>query len=216
LELNRQNHYRNSSRRDRLVRLLGGEKPCLDFTFERFQVDDGNRLAFERARSFDPTHDNLYLWGPCGVGKTHLGSAVARRCFDETLSVELLRPWQLSRRTRMKEPADEEAAINEIVDAEVLVFDDLGTGTASEYHRQTLQEVLDGRTSRHRAGLLVTSKYSLDQLAAKFGEDTIPSRLAGLCEVIGIKGTDHRLRQAAVLFRTSPPRLDPPRDGGCI
>jgi hypothetical protein len=39
----------------------------------------------------------------------------------------------------------------------------------------------------------VTSRYSLNGLAQKFNDDTIPSRLAGMCEVMEIKGLDHRL-----------------------
>src|SRR5437762_13910796 len=33
--------------REGLVQLLGDEKPYREFTFERFQITSGNRLAFE-------------------------------------------------------------------------------------------------------------------------------------------------------------------------
>ena len=64
-----------------LMKLLGGDKPYREFTFERYQVTPGNQLAYERSKAFSPATDNLYLWGPCGVGKTHLAYAIARRCF---------------------------------------------------------------------------------------------------------------------------------------
>jgi chromosomal replication initiation ATPase DnaA len=51
---------------------LGGEKPYREFTFERYKVTPGNRRAYERSKTFDPAAENLYLWGPSGVGKTHL------------------------------------------------------------------------------------------------------------------------------------------------
>ena len=50
-----------------------------------------------------------------------------------------------------------------------------------------------GRDFSDRAGLVVTSAYSLGALAEKLGEDTIPSRLAGMCQVLEIQGFDHRL-----------------------
>jgi DNA replication protein DnaC len=56
-----------------------------------------------------------------------------------------------------------------------------------------LQEILDERTFNDRAGLLLTSKYSLDELAAKLADDSIPSRLAGMCHVVAVRGADHRL-----------------------
>jgi DNA replication protein DnaC len=179
--------------RRRVVTLLKGEKPYRDFTFERFNVTPDNRLAYERCRDFNPAADNLYLWGPCGVGKTHLACAVARRCVEETLGVEILRIGELSRQVRMKEPDQEQAAIDQLVSTDLLVLDDLGTGPNTAYYQQVLQEVLDGRYFTDRCGLVITSKYSLGALAAKLGEDTIPSRLAGACSVIRIRGADRRL-----------------------
>ncbi|HEX3879150.1 MAG TPA: ATP-binding protein, partial [Bryobacteraceae bacterium] len=112
--------------RTALIQLLGGPLPYRDFTFDRFQVTPLNRLAFERAREFSPALDNLYLWGPCGVGKTHLALAIARRCFEESVSVAVLLAAQLSRKIRMKEPFQEQEAINGLASFEALILDDLG------------------------------------------------------------------------------------------
>ena len=193
MERQRQKRFGELMRRQNLLELLGGEKPCRDFTFDQFKVTGGNKLAFERAKSFDPDSDNLYLWGPCGVGKTHLAWATARRSFEETLSVAIVPAYQLSRRIRMRDPAQEQAAIDEFVRSEVLVIDDLGTESGSPFNRQILQEILDCRTFANLGGLIVTSKYSLDELAAKFTDDAIPSRLAGICQVLEVKGTDQRV-----------------------
>lgn len=192
-EQERQEKQRADALRRQLTELLGGEKPYREFTFQRFEVVPGNQLAFERCSHFSPATDSLYLWGSCGVGKTHLAYAVARRCFEETLSAAILRSYQLSRRVRMKDPEDEEVAIREFLDADVLVLDDLGVGSDTAYSRRLLQEILDGRDFVDRAGLVVTSKYSLSGLAQKLDDDGIPSRLAGMCEVVEIKGNDHRL-----------------------
>ncbi len=175
------------------VELLGGEKPYREFTFEKYEIAPGNRLAYERAKHLNTAADSLYLWGPCGVGKTHLAWAAARRCFEETLSVTILRVAHLSRKVRMKDPEHEQAAIDEFVRADVLVLDDLGSGPDTAFSRQILQEILDGRDFSDRAGLVVTSKYSLDQLAMRLMDDSIPSRLSGFCRNIEVQGIDHRL-----------------------
>ena len=180
-------------RRSALVEILGGEKPYREFTFERYQVTTANQLAFERSKNTNPACDNLYLWGPCGVGKTHLAYAVARRGFEESLSVTILWAAQLSRKVRMKDPDQEQDALDRLIEVDILVLDDLGNGTDTAYSRQILQEFLDGRHFRDRAGLMVTSKYSIDQLAAKMADDTIPSRLAGMCTVIQVRGPDGRM-----------------------
>jgi len=179
--------------REGLVRLLGGEKPYREFTFERFQVISGNRRAFEKAKQFNPQSDNLYFWGPCGVGKTHLAHAIARQSLEQNRRVAILLAPQLTRKLRMKDPDAEQDSIDGFVRMDTWVLDDLGMGHETAYARQVLQEILDGRDFQDRRGLVITSKYSLNGLAQKFNDDTIPSRLAGMCDVVEIQGLDHRL-----------------------
>jgi DNA replication protein DnaC len=179
--------------RRRLIDLLGGERPYRELTFERYTVTSENRLAFERSKNFNPAGDNLYLWGPCGVGKTHLAYAAARNCFEESLSVMILGASQLSRKVRMRDPTEEQEILDRLIGTDILVLDDVGSSADTTFSRNILQEILDGRHFRDRAGLIVTSKYSIDQLADKMADDTIPSRLAGMCSVIEVRGQDGRL-----------------------
>ena len=75
-ETQRQNAQRALAIRKDLVEMLGGEKPYREFTFEKYQITPGNRLAYERAKHLNPATESLYLWGSCGVGKTHLVSCL--------------------------------------------------------------------------------------------------------------------------------------------
>jgi DNA replication protein DnaC len=192
IEIRRQEEKRRLVRRNELVQLLGGMKPYREFTFEGYEVASGNRLGYERSKQFNPATENLYLWGACGVGKTHLAHAIARRAFEESLPVLIEWAPQLTRKVR-REPSQEQAAMDHFVAAELLVLDDLGAGPDTAFSRQIIQEILDRRDFNDQAGVVITSKYSLDDLAAKFGDDSIPSRIAGSCQVVEITGPDHRL-----------------------
>jgi DNA replication protein DnaC len=93
----------------------------------------------------------------------------------------------------MKDPEQEQEVLDRLTRADILVLDNMGSGPDSSFSRSILQEILDGRLFRDRAGLVVTSKYSINQLADKMADDTIPSRLAGMCWVIEVRGQDGRL-----------------------
>ncbi|GEM_PF-2052200 len=170
-----------------LIALLGGKKPYQEFTFGRYAVTPGNEQAFKACEAFNPTSDNLYLWGPSQVGKTHLAYAAARLCFENRLPVKIHGAVQLIRAVRMNGLAQEQQAIERLVRFDALAVDDLGPGLENAVNRYILQEILDGRDFQCRAGLIVTSRYSLCGLAQKFGDEGVPSRLARMCRIIEIK-----------------------------
>src|SRR5207249_9070523 len=135
----------------KLVQLLGGPKPYRQFSFDNYNVRLGNGIAHEQCKRFEPANDNLYLWGPSGVGKTHLAFALARRCVEDSLSVMILPAYRLTAPARLKDPALEQAAIDAWISAKVLVLDDLGS--EPDIRCQLLKQILDGRDFQDRAGL---------------------------------------------------------------
>src|SRR5712691_11701781 len=121
-EADRERIRRSERQRERLIELLGGIKPYREFTFERFQVTVGNRDAFERAKRFDPSKDNLYLSGSGRLGKTHLAIAIARTCFERGGVIKVATPSQLVRKLRMKPPEEEQQGIDSFVRADVFLL----------------------------------------------------------------------------------------------
>lgn len=67
----------------KVLLLMGGEMALREFTLERFRPTPGSQVAFDATQSFNPDRDNLYLWGPCGVGKSHLAHVLARRACED-------------------------------------------------------------------------------------------------------------------------------------
>src|SRR5262245_16664535 len=187
-----QNDRRAGALRAQFERIIGGPKPCRQFTFDQYRISPGNRMAVECAEKFDAATQNIYFWGPCGVGKTHLAVALARASFTRGASISMVTPFQLVRRLRMKSPEEEQQVIDAFVRLGVLVVDDLGSGGDTPFARQVLQEILDARDFQERGGLVVTSQYPPEALARRWNDHAIPSRLHGMCRIVQIRGVDGR------------------------
>ena len=186
-----QRDAREAARATEFARLFG-VRAAREFTLEGYRSAAGTRVAFERISAFDPSRENLYLWGPPGVGKTHLAVAAAQRAHARSLSVSVFTPAQLIRRLRMRAPDEEQQVIDRCIHADVLLIDEFGTGADSPYFRQIFQEIVDGRNSRDRGGLLLTSLLSVATYRGRTGDIANASRLQGICAVIEVRGMDQR------------------------
>jgi DNA replication protein DnaC len=93
----------------------------------------------------------------------------------------------------MKPPQEEQASIDLLISAQVLVIDAFGTGNDTPYARQVFQEILDGRDHQNRGGLVVTCRFSIPALLRRGADDGVVSRLAGMCRAIEMKGADRRV-----------------------
>lgn len=178
----------------KLEKIFGGERPGIEYTWDRYEVDLENGPAFQSMKAFNPKLSNVFLHGPCGVGKTHLACAAVREVVWSGGTAVAMKPSRLTRYLRVKESDVQEARLRELASVDVLLIDELGIGSETAFARQCLQEIMDMRKDNYRNGLIVTSNYSLDEYASKLGEDPIPSRLAELCQVVKVAGADRRMK----------------------
>lgn len=163
---------------------LGGKRAFDTFTFDTFRRTERNQSAIDACRAFDPASDNLLLVGPVGSGKSHLATAAARS--HEPM---IRKPMDLFRAIRSCDGAEEERkTIRAYIDSPVLVLDDIGTEKDTAFTLVSLYEVIDGRYMSMSGGLIVTSNLSLGEMAQKWGDDRLTSRLAGMCKVLSLSG----------------------------
>lgn len=188
-----------------LTERLGGSR-ALKYTFETYWETKDNSKALRAVREFSPYSGNLYLYGPCGTGKTHLATACIQRSAqgtkafsDETgrydsLNFILTQPATLFRSMRGLDGYQESEEIKRHGNVTCLVLDDLGSEKYTEFAIQILYDVINYRYMRERNGLIVTSNLPLRELAAKLGDGRIPSRLAEMCTSVKVAGEDFRLK----------------------
>lgn len=182
-----------AARQQMFIEACLGKRGLKEFKFELYKQDAGNAEAYAACLGFNPSAHNLYLYGTCGNGKTHLAGAAFRKRVEDGLPCEFINPPALSRLFRKKEVEEERFLLKKFVEFEVLVINDLGVGRSTEFANQIFYEILDARINNYRNGLIITSNLSLEDFALKSGDDRLPSRIAGMCKVIKVVGPDYRI-----------------------
>jgi DNA replication protein DnaC len=179
---------------EKLKKIFGSFKAMNYYTFQRFMQTEGNEEACDFAYRFDSKKDNLYMWGPTGVGKTHLAYAAAKMYALAGKNVVVSTPLRMVDSFRTKSELEKEDRFEEFTECDLLLIDDLGISKYTDFGLEVLCEILNRRTLQMRNGLIVTSNLSLDHLAKRNNDARLASRLSGICTVIELRGDDYRLK----------------------
>lgn len=159
-------------------------------------------VAEEFVTAFPDVTAGLLFEGHPGVGKTHLAVAVLRHLLTHQrisgLFVDyrdLLRSIQDSYNP-VSETSELEI-LRPVLNADVLLLDELGTRRPTDWVRDTVTQILNDRY-RHRRITLITTNYGdddSDPSVATLSERIGPyarSRLYEMCRVVPMHGQDFR------------------------
>ncbi|WP_097000844.1 ATP-binding protein [Persephonella hydrogeniphila] len=147
----------------------------------------------------------LFFVGPPGVGKTHLAVGILKEFFRRKGIVGLFYDTR-SLLFRLKSSFDGSSSareiLEEVVDAPLLVLDDLGSERLSDWARDILHFIIINRYNDMKP-IIITSNIELktgkklegdileNTLEERMGQ-SIASRLSEICEVLPVKGKDKR------------------------
>lgn len=149
------------------------------YTFDEFDATvSGVEEAYEAAYAFavEPGHRWLFLYGPCGTGKTHLAVSIARYAIEQhqMSAYFAVVPDLLDHLRETFDPSSGTAyddRFTMIRNAQVLILDDLGTENATPWAREKLYQIINHRYIE-QLPTVITSNVDLKKV-----DDRIISRI---------------------------------------
>lgn len=229
---------RNAQRAQRLLAVARIPKRYQHCELSNFDVIPGPyQVAMERAKlaaekfveQYPVEKNGLLITGPIGVGKTHLAVGIMQDLI-RTKGVpclfydyrELLKKIQNSYNPSVQ--TTEMEILRPVMEAEVLVLDELGAVKPSEWVWDTVSLILNTRYNEERTTIITTNLNDLPPTEAIAGADLrgaaaarraaseptlgdriterMRSRLHEMCRLIEMQGEDFRTRFKSASFNT--------------
>ncbi len=174
--------------------------------FDGYQAEtEGQKKALRHCRAFAETWKdrrrdgfNLILVGSTGTGKTHLACAIANALIHEYMAVVAFGTLSdMARAVKASFAPDsgvtERQAIQALVTPDLLVLDEVGGKECTEYERELLYSVINGRYQERRP-IIMTSNLPRAELEVFLG-DRMADRLRDPGAYIAFDWASHRGRK---------------------
>ncbi len=159
------------------------------------------RLAGDFTQNFPAIDQGLLFMGPVGVGKTHLAVSIIKGLTERGFPClfyefgSLLKEIQDSYNPNTK--TSELAVLLPVLNADVLVLDELGASKPTDWVRDTMYHIINTRYNERRFTVFTTN-YPDDRPVE--GKETLEdrigvrtrSRIFEMCLTIRVDGDDYR------------------------
>ncbi len=174
----------------------------------RFEKDNGKVPQLEQARRYVSNWEamqrenmGLMLWGQPGNGKTFAAACIANALIEQegffVPSVRMTTFGIILNKLPGLPAQDKEAYIQSLVSCDLLILDDFGMERRTDYAREQVFNIIDGRYLSQRP-LIITTNLSLEDLKhpADMVERRIYDRVREMCIPVCFQGESLRQQMA--------------------
>jgi DNA replication protein DnaC len=137
---------------------------------------------------------NTFLYGPVGSGKTieaillAIGEKKNRYFRNQTCSISFESISELFYffKQSFGKNEEENEKVENLSNTDILILDDIGVEKTSDWALSVLYLIINRRYENKKL-TLITSNFSLEELATKLGDDRITSRISRMCKIVKLE-----------------------------
>ena len=158
-----------------------GTNPCMEYA----------KLYVEKWQEFRKNGHGLILWGSVGSGKSYMAACIANALLEQEVRVLMTNFATII--NGMFTAIDKIDYVNAICGYDLLIIDDLGIESHSEYRMEGLFNVIDRRV-RSGKPMIITTNLTMKEMdeTQDINEARIYDRIRAVCQPIQVKGESQR------------------------
>ena len=195
---------------DKRREALGNASALYDY---RFDKDNGTVPQLEQARRYvshwrtmSEKNLGLLFWGKPGNGKTFAAACIANALLESEeftlVTVKMTTLGTVLNKLPGMSAQDKDYYINGLLNCSLLILDDLGMERQTDYAREQVFNIIDGRYLS-RKPLIVTTNLSLTELKhpTDMAQQRIYDRILEMCVPVCFDGESLRQEKAKEKLR---------------
>lgn len=153
-------------------------------------------LEFTRqyAETFTPDSGSIFMFGPTGLGKTHLSLAAANRILEKGYSVIYDSAINILRKIEKEHFSREHNSdmIDLVIETDLLILDDLGTEYETAFYNATIYNIINTRLNSGKP-MIISTNLDFGGIKQRYDERVV-SRIVAAYTCLEFKGDDIRLQ----------------------
>ncbi len=157
----------------------------------RVHMADILNYCVQYAQNFTLGNTSIYMCGYAGLGKTHLALSIAKSVMEKGYNVVYVSAQQAFESVEKEHFGESGDTMQTMLNADLLILDDLGTEFISPYVTACLYNLINTRCNIKPT--IYTSNIVNDSDLRRRYTEKIVSRLLGSCDVLTFCGEDIRL-----------------------